>query len=101
MPPLGSTRTEAGCQEARAVIRWDAMIGLHTLSGSPHGPLSPRELFVLRRIAAGKGAVEIAAEAGLTVKTISTCRARILEKLNLANTAALVAYAQEHGLADG
>lgn len=75
------------------------MIGLNSLSGSaPHDRLSPRELFVLRQLSAGKSSVAIAKDCGLTVKAISTCRMRILETLQLPHTAALLVYAVKHGL---
>ena len=69
------------------------------LGGSPGDSLSERERYVIRQIAAGKSVATIAKESGLSVKTISTCRMRILEKLRLADTAALVEYAANHGLA--
>jgi two-component system, NarL family, invasion response regulator UvrY len=76
------------------------MIGIREGPGSPHDRLSQRQLAVLRRIAAGKAIVTIAKEFGVTMKTISTCRMHILETLQLADTAALIAYATKHGLID-
>jgi len=55
---------------------------------------------VLRRIVAGRSVTEIADALHLSVKTVSTHKARILEKLDLAGTAELVRYAIEHGLTD-
>lgn len=63
-----------------------------------HEDLSDREFEVLRRIGAGKTVGEIAAELNLSVKTISTYRARILEKMNLKNNAEIIRYAVEKGL---
>ncbi|MDT8273598.1 MAG: response regulator transcription factor [Desulfomonilia bacterium] len=63
-----------------------------------HERLSDREYQVLRMIAAGKTITEIAQELFLSVKTVSTYRLRILQKLNLKNTAAIVLYAVEHNL---
>ncbi len=60
--------------------------------------LSDRELQVLQLIAAGKTVGNIADEISLSVNTISTYRARILEKLNLANNAELMRYAIDNGL---
>src|SRR6185295_12252807 len=57
-----------------------------------HEELSDREFEVLRRIGAGKTVGEIASELNLSVKTISTYRARILEKMNLKNNAELIRY---------
>jgi DNA-binding NarL/FixJ family response regulator len=66
--------------------------------GSPHERLSDREFQVLSRIAGGKPPREIAAELGLSVKTVGTHRARILTKLGLKNNAEIVQYAIEQGV---
>jgi len=66
-----------------------------------HEHLSDREFEIFRLLAAGRGPTEISEQLRLSVKTISTHKTRILEKLNLANTGELVRYALEHGLLDG
>jgi DNA-binding NarL/FixJ family response regulator len=66
----------------------------------PHEVLSDREYEVLRQIVAGRTVTDIAEALSVSVKTISTHKARILQKLNLAGTADLVRYAIEHGLTD-
>jgi len=66
----------------------------------PHEALSDRELQVLRLIAAGKSVKEIAAELYLSVKTVSTYRARLLIKMNLETNAELIHYAIQNGLID-
>lgn len=66
--------------------------------GLPHETLSDREYQVMCRIASGKTVSEIADEFSLSVKTISTYRARILEKMNLKNNAELTHYAIQNGL---
>ena len=63
---------------------------------SPHP--TDREMDVLQKIASGKTVSEIANELSLSVNTISTYRARLLEKLSLANNAALTRYAIDHAL---
>ena len=63
-----------------------------------HEILSNREYHVMRLIASGKTVGEIAAELSLSVKTISTYRARILEKLQLDNNADIMRYAITRGL---
>jgi len=65
-----------------------------------HNTLSSRELQVLRHLADGRRVSEIAATLGLSVKTVSTYRQRMLEKLQLRTTAAVIRYAVEHGLLD-
>jgi DNA-binding NarL/FixJ family response regulator len=66
----------------------------------PHQGLSDREFEILRLIASGKRPSEIADELHLSVKTVSTYRARVLEKLHLRTTAQLMRYAIKHGLVD-
>jgi two-component system, NarL family, invasion response regulator UvrY len=58
-----------------------------------HASLSERELQTLQKIAAGRRLSEIAEELMLSPKTVSVYRARVLEKLHLANNAELTAYA--------
>jgi two-component system, NarL family, invasion response regulator UvrY len=69
-------------------------------SGLPHESLSSREFDVLRLIASGKTVSAIAAELHLSVKTISTYRGRILEKMNLKTNAEITYYAIRNGLVD-
>jgi DNA-binding NarL/FixJ family response regulator len=77
------------------------LIGASTGSDAPpHEALSDREYEVLRQIVAGRTVTDIADALSVSVKTISTHKARILQKLNLAGTADLVRYAIEHGLTD-
>jgi DNA-binding NarL/FixJ family response regulator len=65
-----------------------------------HTQLSNREFEVFRMIVAGKSVTEIATQLSLSVKTISTHKARILEKMALSSQADLVRYAVKHGLVD-
>jgi two-component system, NarL family, invasion response regulator UvrY len=67
-------------------------------SEDPEEALSDREYQVLRLLGARLTVTEIAAELSLSVKTVSTYRTRILEKLDLRNTAEIIHYALEHGL---
>ena len=72
---------------------------LNGAHGAPrHAQLSDRELEVLRRIVAGQRPTDIADALHLSVKTISTHKTRILDKLQLPNTAALIRYGLEHQL---
>jgi DNA-binding NarL/FixJ family response regulator len=63
-----------------------------------HASLSERELQTLQKIASGKKLSEIADELMLSPKTVSVYRARVLEKLHLANNAELTVYAIRNGL---
>lgn len=64
----------------------------------PHERLSDREFLILRMIASGKTVGQIAAELSLSVKTISTYRARMLEKMDMKNNAELTHYALQKNL---
>jgi DNA-binding NarL/FixJ family response regulator len=64
----------------------------------PHQTLSNRELQVLRMIAEGHSQKEIAAKLGLSVKTVSTYRARLAEKMHARSNVELTRYAMNHNL---
>lgn len=64
----------------------------------PHETLSDREFQVLRLLVEGLGPTEIAERLHLSVKTVSTHKTRILDKLGLGSTAELVRYALENKL---
>jgi DNA-binding NarL/FixJ family response regulator len=76
-------------------------LAFHSLDEADQSPselLSDREFEVLRHLGAGKTVTEVAITLSLSVKTVSTYRARLLEKLNLHSTADLVRYALKKGL---
>lgn len=66
----------------------------------PHEILSDREYQIFNMIVAGRGLTEIAVELSLSVKTISTHKAHILQKLCVNNVSELVRYAIAHGLVE-
>jgi DNA-binding NarL/FixJ family response regulator len=61
-------------------------------------PLTPRQREVLKRIAEGRSTKEIAFELNLSVKTVETHRAQIMERLGIRDVAGLVRYAMRAGL---
>ena len=69
-------------------------------SDPPHSTLSDREYQVFTLIASGKTVSEIAAEIALSVKTVSTYRARILEKMSMRTNAELTHYAVRNRLVE-
>ena len=78
-------------------------LALELASGSerpPHEALSNREHQILLLIAGGKSVADIAAELSLSAKTVSTYRARILEKMGMKTNADLIRYALQHGLVE-
>jgi DNA-binding NarL/FixJ family response regulator len=66
----------------------------------PHETLSNREYQVMRMIASGKTIQKIGKELFLSVRTVSTYRARILEKMNMNSNAEIIRYAVDHKLID-
>lgn len=88
----GGTYVSAGLAENLV----QALGGLH--APPRHAQLSNRELEVLRRLASGQRPTDIADALHLSIKTISTHKSRILERLQLPSTAALIRYAIEHDL---
>jgi DNA-binding NarL/FixJ family response regulator len=67
-------------------------------NGALHETLSAREFQILCMIGSGKSVTEIAGELALSVKTVGTYRARILEKTAMKNNAALIRYAIQNRL---
>ncbi len=65
---------------------------------APHERLSDRELQILCLIASGKTPTEIAGELSLSVKTVSTYRTRLLQKMKMKNSAELTRYAINNNL---
>ena len=67
---------------------------------SSHETLSDREFQVMRMIASGKTIKEIGKELFLSVRTVSTYRTRVLEKMNMKTNAELIRYALQNKLVD-
>jgi DNA-binding NarL/FixJ family response regulator len=76
----------------------DHLVG--NVEGPLHDGLSDREYQVMRMIAAGKPTRHIAEELALSVKTVSTYRARIFEKMRMRSPAELAAYVVRNQLSD-
>jgi two-component system invasion response regulator UvrY len=64
----------------------------------PHSALSTREFQIFRKLAFGVPVGDIARELSLSVKTVSTYRSRILEKMSFTSNAAMTSYALRNGL---
>ena len=69
-----------------------------TDSELPHKQLSDREYEVMMKIVSGESLTQIAEELSLSIKTISTYRSRILDKMNKRNNSELIKYVIEHKL---
>jgi two-component system, NarL family, invasion response regulator UvrY len=63
-----------------------------------HSALSQREFQIMCKLAVGRSVSEIAKEVSISVKTVSTYRARVLEKMNFKTNADLTTYALRNGL---
>jgi DNA-binding NarL/FixJ family response regulator len=72
--------------------------GIGGVSSSFHQQLSDRELEVLRLLAAGRAIKDISRQLGLSPKTVTTYRSRLLRKLGMTTNAELTFYATQHGL---
>jgi DNA-binding NarL/FixJ family response regulator len=72
----------------------------HDVQVAPHESLSDREFLILRLIASGKPVSAIARELSLSVKTVSTYRSRLLEKMSMSNNSELVHYAFQNRLVE-
>jgi DNA-binding NarL/FixJ family response regulator len=66
--------------------------------GAPHESLSDREYQVMCLLASGKTVKEVGSDLSLSVKTISTYRSRILEKMRMRNNSELMRYVVRHKL---
>ncbi|TMQ61989.1 MAG: response regulator transcription factor [Candidatus Eisenbacteria bacterium] len=67
---------------------------------SPHDQLSEREFQVFRLLASGRAVSQVAEDLHISVKTVSTYRARVLEKMNLRTNAELTVYAVRNHLVE-
>ena len=77
-----------------------ALASMPRAEGPPHTLLSDREYQVFRRLVAGAAVTQIAGDLNLSVKTVSTHKARLMEKLGVGNQAELIHYALKHRLSD-
>ena len=83
-----------------AVAEQFALGAMSRSDGPPHAALSDREYQVFEMLVAGKSITDIAERLNLSVKTVSTHKARIMQKMNMTNPAELIRYAFTHHLVD-
>jgi len=88
----------SGGKYVSAALAENLATGLNTRT--EHETLSDREYQVLRLIASGKSVKEIGYDLSLSVKTISTYRTRIMEKMSFKSNADIIRYAVHHKLVD-
>ena len=93
-------RIVAGGAYASERLAQQVLIGLHegARRGGGTDELSDREFDVLGRIVCGQSLSDIADELHLSVKTISSHKRRVMDKLHLSSTAALIRYGMERGI---
>jgi DNA-binding NarL/FixJ family response regulator len=89
-----------GAYITAAVAEQFALGAMANNSGPPHAALSDREYQVFEMLVAGKTITDIAERLNLSVKTVSTHKARILQKMNMTNPAELIRYAINNRLVD-
>jgi DNA-binding NarL/FixJ family response regulator len=75
-----------------------ALNAMPATDAAPHTALSDREFQVFRMLADGEAVSDVAATLNLSVKTVSTHKARLMQKLGVATTAELIRYAITHRL---
>ncbi len=110
----GYLTKDVSADELAAAIRKVAAGGLHlttrvsellalevmpSIGESPHRDLTDREFQVFQMLTGGQTVGQIAERLSLSIKTVSTHKARILQKIGVASLADLVRYAISHGLA--
>jgi DNA-binding NarL/FixJ family response regulator len=88
-------RRYVGRDPGDVLLRWAAKS-----TATPHEALSDREYQVLRMLGSGHTVSDIARDLVLSVKTVSTYRTRVLEKLGMRTSAELMRYVIENGLLD-
>lgn len=94
-------KVSAGGKYVSSALAEKLALDLQTGGKQPlHETLSDREYRVMCLIASGKTVTEIARELSLSVKTISTYRRRILDKMNMKNNAELTHYTMSRRLVD-
>jgi DNA-binding NarL/FixJ family response regulator len=77
-----------------------ALDAMPQAEGPPHRSLSDREFQVFQLLVSGKSVTEIGNALNLSVKTVSTHKAHIMQKMGMSNQAALIRYAIGNGLLD-
>jgi two-component system, NarL family, invasion response regulator UvrY len=97
---VGAIRRVAGGGKYVSAPLAEKLAGLidHDSKRAPHERLSDREFEVLRALGSGMAVKDVAEQLNLSAKTISTYRARLLEKMSLKSRADLVRYVVEHDL---
>jgi len=97
---LDAIRTVAGGRKyvSPALAELLALEATGNAPEPPHRKLSNREFQIFSQLAAGKTVTQIAEEIHLSVKTVSTYRTRIMQKMNCSRNAELTAYALRHNL---
>lgn len=78
-------------------VLFNASLGGH---GALHELLTDREFDIMRMLAKGDTVSEISAKLAISNKTVSTHKARVMEKMNFSNNVELVRYALAHGLVE-
>jgi DNA-binding NarL/FixJ family response regulator len=86
-------RRYVGRDAGDVLVRWSARA-----PATPHESLSDREYQVLRMLGSGQTVTDISRDLGLSVKTVSTYRMRMMEKLGMRTNAELMRYAIENNL---
>ena len=79
----------------------EELLGRSTASTNPVDALTPRQREILQLVAEGKSTKQIAGSLGVSIKTIESHRAQLMERLDIRDVAGLVRFAIRHGVAQG
>lgn len=79
----------------------EELLGGRKLSASPLDMLTPRQREILQLVAEGKTTKQIASTLSVSIKTVESHRAQLMERLDIRDVAGLVRFAIRHGVADG
>ena len=90
-----------GAYISAAVAEQLALGAMPDAKGPPHSALSDREFQIFRMIAEGRSVSDIAERLNLSVKTVSTHKANLLQKMNMTTTGELIRYAIANKLVEG
>ena len=89
-----------GAYISSAVAEQLALNAMPGAEGPPHAALSDREFQVFQMIAEGKSVSDIAERLNLSVKTVSTHKANLMQKMNISTTGEIIRYAIAHNLVE-
>ena len=93
-------KTAAGNRFIDPLLVDEMVFGNESGQAAPHEQLSDREFHIFRMLAHGQSVNDIASALAISNKTVSTHKARLMQKMNFSSNAELVRYGVQHGLVE-